>query len=83
MHFKCSLLPNRKMRFFIHSSWEEMHWNNMTLLFNGMLIVLVSCEPVRRCVLIIGIELSFACRKKTMVSLELKLISTIAGCSQD
>ena len=83
MHFMCSLLPNLKLRFSIHFSWEEMHWNGMTLLFNGMLIVPVSCKPVRRYVLIIRIELSFGCGKKTMVSLKLKFISTIAGWGQD
>ena len=56
-----------------------MQWNGMTFLYNGMLFVCVSCKSVWRYVLIIRIELSFGCGKKTMVSLKLKLISTIAG----
>ena len=51
----------------------------MTLLYNGMLFVCVSCKPMKRYVLIIRIELSFGCGKGAMVSLKLKLISMIAG----
>ena len=51
----------------------------MTLLYNGMLFVCVRCNPSKRYVLIIRIELSFGCGKETMVSLKLKLISMIAG----
>ena len=51
----------------------------MTLLYNGMLFVCVSCKPVERYVLIIRIELTFGCGKKTMASPKLKLLSMIAG----
>ena len=79
MHFMCSLLPNRKLIFSIHFSWGEMQWNGMTLLYRGMLFVLVSCKPVLRYALIFRIELSFGCGEKTMVNLKVKLISLIPG----
>ena len=51
----------------------------MTLLYNGMLFVCVSCKPVWRYALIIKIELSFGCGEQPMVSLKLNLISMIPG----
>ena len=56
-----------------------MQWNGMTLLYNGMLFVCVSCKSVSRYDSIIKNELSFGCSKETMVSLKPKLISLIPG----
>ena len=56
-----------------------MQYNGMTLLYNGMLFVCVSCKSVWRYALIIRTELSFGCGEQPMVSLKLKLISMIPG----
>ena len=56
-----------------------MQLNAMTLLYKGMSIVCVSCNPARRYALIFQIELIFGCGEETMLNLELKLISLIPG----
>ena len=79
MPFMCSLLPNRKLIFSIHFSCREMQWNGMTLLYNGMLFVCLSCKSVSRFDSIIRIELSFCCSLETMVSYKVKWISLTPG----
>ena len=51
----------------------------MTLLFDGMLFVHVSCESVSRYALIFRIEVSFGCGLETMLSSKVKLISWTQG----
>ena len=51
----------------------------MTLPYNGMLLVCVSCNPVGRYALIFRIDLNFGCGLETMVNLKIKLSSLIPG----
>ena len=51
----------------------------MTLIYNRMVFVWMSCRLIWRYALIIRIELSFGCGEATMVNLKLRLISLTPG----
>ena len=54
-----------------------MQWNSIFLLYQGMLIVYVSCKRIWRYALIIRIKLRSGCDDEIMMNLKLNLISLI------